>query len=184
MTDGLVSIIIPTFNRAASVVEAINSAKAQTYPHTQIVVIDDGSTDDTARQVTGVGAVKDHRQIHGGQGSARNHGLRRATGEYIASLDSDDLWDPDYLATSIGALSRFETDFVFTNWTKARNGQRLPSEWLSHRHWRRYQTTAQGEWWMLTPGQRGACSSRGVRPPRRRSSRAVSRSSRDGASRC
>src|SRR5207253_4379052 len=91
MTRGLVSVIIPTYNRADYVVEAIRSAQAQTYRRTQIIVVDDGSCDDTARRVSEVGGVEYHYQINRGQGAARNNGLRLARGEYVASLDSDDL---------------------------------------------------------------------------------------------
>ncbi len=120
MTRGLVSVIIPTYNRADYVVEAIRSAKAQTYPLKQIIVVDDGSCDSTARRVAEAGGVAYHYKTNRGQGAARNHGLRLARGEYIASLDSDDLWDADFLARSVECLETYQLDFVFTNWEKVR----------------------------------------------------------------
>jgi glycosyltransferase involved in cell wall biosynthesis len=149
MTKGLVSIIIPTFNRADYVVEAIRSAKAQTYPLKQIIVVDDGSCDQTARRVSEVGGVEYYYQVNRGQGAARNRGLRLARGEYVASLDSDDLWDADFLARSVECLETHQLDFVFTNWTKVRGNQSQPSEWLRDGKWRKYQTRRHGEWSLL-----------------------------------
>jgi glycosyltransferase involved in cell wall biosynthesis len=149
MTRGLVSVIIPTYNRADYVVEAIRSAKAQTYPLKEIIVVDDGSCDDTALRVAEVGGVEYHYKTNRGQGAARNHGLRLARGEYIASLDSDDLWNRDFLVSSVECLETHQLDFVFTNWTKVRGSQSLPSEWLRDGKWRKYQTRRHAEWSLL-----------------------------------
>lgn len=153
MIKGLVSVIIPTYNRADYVVEAIRSAKAQTHPLKQIIVVDDGSLDDTPRRVAGIEGVEYCYRRNGGQGSARNYGLALARGEYVASLDSDDLWDEDFLARSVECLEAFRLDFVFTNWVKLKGGEPRPSDWLRNNRWRRYQTDLRGEWSVLTPGQ-------------------------------
>jgi len=153
MIKGLVSIIIPTYNRADYVVEALHSAKAQTYPLKQIIVVDDGSCDDTARRVFEVGGVEYYRQSNRGQGAARNYGLQFAQGEFIASLDSDDLWDQDFLARSVECLKAFQLDFVFTNWLKLRNDRAYSSEWLRDGKWKPFQTHRQGEWSLLNPAQ-------------------------------
>jgi glycosyltransferase involved in cell wall biosynthesis len=153
MIQGLVSIIIPTYNRANFVVEAIHSAKAQTYPATQIIVIDDGSGDDTAQCVAKIEGIEYYYQNHKGQGAARNYGLSLAQGEYLTSLDSDDLWDCDFVARSVNCLETFELDFVFTNWEKVRQGQLSPSEWLRDGKWKRYRTNRQGDWCLLNPAQ-------------------------------
>lgn len=153
MIKGLVSVIIPTYNRADSVVEAINSVKSQSYPLTQIIVVDDGSFDDTARRVAEIEGVEYCHQENLGQGAARNHGLRKADGEYIASLDSDDLWDNDFLARSVECLEKFQLDFVFTNWVKVKGDESHSSEWLRDGKWKPYQTNCQGEWSLLGPLQ-------------------------------
>jgi glycosyltransferase involved in cell wall biosynthesis len=149
MIKSLVSIIIPTFNRAELVNDAIRSAQAQTYPHKQIIVVDDGSVDSTARLISSIEGVEYYHQENRGQGAARNLGLSKAKGEYIASLDSDDIWDDDYLERSIDCLQEFCLDFVFTNWTKVREGQSHPSEWLRDRNWRPYRADLRGDWCLL-----------------------------------
>lgn len=153
MIKGLVSVIIPTYNRADFVIEAIRSAKAQTYPLTQIIVVDDGSSDDTAQRIAEIEGVAYRHQTNMGQGAARNRGLRQANGEYIASLDSDDLWDEEFLARSVECLERFHLDFVFTNWVKVRDDGPCSSEWLRDGKWKPFQTNRQGEWFLLNPLQ-------------------------------
>ncbi|HEX8719435.1 MAG TPA: glycosyltransferase family 2 protein [Pyrinomonadaceae bacterium] len=151
--EGLVSVIIPTYDRAGQLVEAIRSAKAQTYASKEIIVIDDGSRDDTARRVAEVGGVEYHYQENRGQGAARNAGLRLARGEYVASLDSDDLWDADFLARGVECLETFGLDFVFSNWTKCAGGSARPSEWLRDGRWRPYARRRRGEWFLLEPAE-------------------------------
>jgi glycosyltransferase involved in cell wall biosynthesis len=151
MTEGLVSVIIPTYDRAGHVVEAIRSAKAQTYTPKEIIVIDDGSRDDTARRVADLGGVEYRYQENRGQGAARNLGLRLARGQYVASLDSDDLWDADFLARGVECLETFGLDFVFFNWTKWAGGRGRPSEWLRDGKWRPYSERRHGEWFLLEP---------------------------------
>jgi glycosyltransferase involved in cell wall biosynthesis len=153
MIKGLVSVIIPTYDRAGYVVEAVRSAKAQSYPFKQIIVVDDGSHDDTAHRVAEVGGVEYHYQENRGQGAARNQGLRLARGEFIASLDSDDLWDEDFLARSVECLEAFGLDFTFANWTKLRGGQSYSSEWLRDGRWRPYRKRPHGEWFLLDPAE-------------------------------
>lgn len=151
MIKGLVSIIIPTYNRANCVVEAIQSAKAQTYHSKEIIVVDDGSSDDTAQRVSEINGIEYHYQENRGHGAARNRGLQAAHGEYIASLDSDDLWDEDFLATSIECLEAHNLDFVFTDWRKVIDGQLQPSEWLRDGKWKRYRAQREGDWFVLNP---------------------------------
>src|SRR5437773_1087617 len=146
MINGLVSVIIPTYNRAAYLIEAVESAKAQTYPLKQIVVVDDGSSDETAALISELKDVEYYRQERRGQGAARNYGLKFARGEYIASLDSDDLWDPDFLSHGVECIEAHGLDFVFTNWAKVRDGQMHESEWLRDLEWRAYRTRRDGEW--------------------------------------
>jgi glycosyltransferase involved in cell wall biosynthesis len=106
------SVIIPTYNRSAVVREAIFSVLAQTDPDVEVLVIDDGSTDDTRAAVEEFrdGRVRYFYKTNGGPASARNFGLSKAGGEYIAFLDSDDLWPANYLEVMI---SRLETNGKF-----------------------------------------------------------------------
>jgi glycosyltransferase involved in cell wall biosynthesis len=92
----LVSVVIPTYNRAQYIAETIESVLAQTYPNLEIIVIDDGSTDNTEEVVSKfIPKIQYIKQKNSERGASRNHGLRLAKGEYISFLDSDDLWLPD-----------------------------------------------------------------------------------------
>src|SRR3954454_19415660 len=88
---GLVSVAIPTYNRAYILDKAIESALAQTYRPVEIIVIDDGSTDGTAELVGRYPELRYFHQPNGGLSAARNSGLRQARGEFIALFDSDDV---------------------------------------------------------------------------------------------
>jgi len=94
----LVSVIIPTFNQSAYLVQAIGSVLAQTYAAVEVIVIDDGSTDDTPQAVASFGThVRYFRQDNRGTAAARNAGIAQARGSLIAFLDHDDLWEPQKL---------------------------------------------------------------------------------------
>jgi len=104
-----VSVVIPTFNREATVLEAIRSAFAQTLVPKEVIVVDDGSTDGTWRLLRQEAQrqgerLRTLRLEHGERGRARNHGIRGATASYVAFLDSDDLWRQDHLEVQVGAL--------------------------------------------------------------------------------
>ena len=95
----LISAIIPSYNSASFLPEAIRSARAQRYPNLEILVVDDGSTDNTSRVVAAQGpGIRYFHQANGGASMARNLGLRHARGEIIAFLDADDLWPENKLA--------------------------------------------------------------------------------------
>ncbi len=94
------SVIIPTYNRAKLLREALDSVLAQTCADFEIIVVDDGSTDETAERVAVLAEkVRYYRQENQGPGAARNLGLKNARGRYVAFLDSDDLWFPWTLQT-------------------------------------------------------------------------------------
>ena len=103
-----VSVVIPTYNRAALVGEAIESALAQTHRDLEVIVVDDGSTDDTPKHVARVSdpRVRFLCRPHAGVAAARNAGIAAAAGEVVAFLDSDDLWKPTKLETELAALER------------------------------------------------------------------------------
>jgi len=95
----LFSVIIPTFNRAALLARTLESVWTQRFTDFEVIVVDDGSTDGTAEFVRGLGErVRLVTQANLGPGAGRNNGARQARGEYLAFLDSDDLWFPWTLA--------------------------------------------------------------------------------------
>lgn len=101
----LVSIIISTYNRAGLVLEAIDSALNQTYKNLEIILIDDGSTDNTKEIITSyIDKIRYFYKTNGGISSARNYGIKQATGEYIAFLDSDDKWFPEKIEKQLDFL--------------------------------------------------------------------------------
>ncbi len=100
------SVIIPTYNRASILPATLHSVCAQTFRQYEILVVDDGSTDGTEEALAGMRDRVIYRRVaHGGASIARNAGLAMACGEYVAFLDSDDLWDPRFLEAMAGALA-------------------------------------------------------------------------------
>ena len=94
-----ISVVIPTFNRGSILSDAINSALSQTTPPREIIVVDDGSTDNTAEVLARFGEkITLIHQPNSGVSAARNAGIEQARGDWIAFLDSDDVWRPDRVA--------------------------------------------------------------------------------------
>jgi glycosyltransferase involved in cell wall biosynthesis len=104
----LVSVVIPTYNAPALLLETLATVLAQTFADFEVVVIDDGSTDDTLARLAAVGdpRLRVLTQPNQGIGRARNRGLREARGRYVAFLDHDDLWDPQKLAVQVDFMER------------------------------------------------------------------------------
>ena len=103
-----VSVIIPTYNRAHLVSEAINSVLNQTYQDFEIIVVDDGSTDETCEKLRPYqDKIKYVYVKNGGAAYARNVGMKIARGKYIAFLDSDDLYYPYKIELQADFLDRF-----------------------------------------------------------------------------
>jgi glycosyltransferase involved in cell wall biosynthesis len=105
----IVSIIIPTYAHERVVEETLRSVAAQTFTDFEIIVINDGSPDNTAallKPYAEAGHIRYFEQPNAGQSAARNAGLRIARGRYIAFLDDDDLWPPDKLAAQVTALDQ------------------------------------------------------------------------------
>ncbi len=102
-----ISVIIPTYNRADLLMAALESIFAQTRQPSEIIVIDDGSTDRTFEVVACLGSqVRYFRQENTGVASARNLGLQKASGEIVCWLDSDDLWEPNFLMSMVSELEK------------------------------------------------------------------------------
>jgi glycosyltransferase involved in cell wall biosynthesis len=102
-----VSVLIPTYNRAYIIRDALQSALAQTYPDFEIIVVDDGSTDNTADVVNSLGDRRIRYLQHPanrGCSAGYNTAISEATGELVAPLDSDDLWKPEYLERQVRFL--------------------------------------------------------------------------------
>src|SRR5439155_3006508 len=109
MKKPLFSTIIPVYNRAELVGAAIESALGQEFDDQEIIVVDDGSTDNTLNLLAGYGdRIKVLRQRNSGPGAARNFGIKHARGEYVAFLDSDDLWFSWTLATYHAAIEKYK----------------------------------------------------------------------------
>jgi len=111
----MVNIIVPIYNGAEFIGETLESIFAQTYKEYRIIVIDDGSTDNTREAVTKFGqSVNYHYQPSAGAGAARNRGIELANDEFVAFLDADDCWTPKKLERQISVLQEnLKLDAVF-----------------------------------------------------------------------
>ena len=112
-----VSVIIPTYNRAGCITDAINSVLKQTYPDFELLIVDDGSTDNTPEIVNAYirqypARIRYMVQAHKNAPSALNRGIQEAQGEYIAFLDSDDFWFPDKLEEQINVMDKTSAGLV------------------------------------------------------------------------
>jgi GT2 family glycosyltransferase len=115
----LVSVVLPTWNRAYVLPRAVESVLAQGYPHIELLVVDDGSTDDTAAVAARYGAkVRYLARPNGGVAAARNTGLAAVRGEFVALLDSDDEWLPWKVEAQVAVFRKFpEVGMVWSDMT-------------------------------------------------------------------
>ena len=110
--EGLVSIITPTFNSEAFIIETIRSVQEQTYQNWELIIVDDCSKDRTVEFIQGH-AMKDQRihlllmDCNGGPAQARNKGINFASGKYMTFLDADDLWFPEFIVSSIKNIIKY-----------------------------------------------------------------------------
>ncbi len=125
-----VSIIVPTFNRSKLVINAIESVLCQTYRDYEIIVVDDGSTDNTAEALTPyMDRIRYVYQANLGTSAAKNRGIQLARGKWISILDSDDLWLPTKLEVQLKVVTILGKDFgaCFTNCDFFGNMSVIPS---------------------------------------------------------
>ncbi len=136
-----VSVIIPTYNRVDKVANAIESVLAQTFSDLEVIVVDDGSSDGTGQALSVIfgDGIRYFPQPNRGASVARNKGIEEARGEWIAFLDSDDLWERDKLEWQLKAMERFGpkcggcyTDVRFFNHTETQTMFELAER--SYRH--------------------------------------------------
>jgi glycosyltransferase involved in cell wall biosynthesis len=115
----LTSIIIPAYNVQRTIQETIRSVQNQTVDDFEIIVINDGSTDDTLAVLESIDdpRLKIFSYENGGLSTARNRGIQNATGEYISFVDADDLWTPDKLERQLLALKSNTNAKVAYSWT-------------------------------------------------------------------
>src|SRR5262245_27132826 len=108
--EPLISAVIPTYNRAPLVCDAVDSILRQSYRNIEIVVVDDGSTDDTLSKLARYGdQIRVITQSNAGPAAARNRGIAAARGEFVAFLDSDDLWLPTKIERQVSLLAQVGT---------------------------------------------------------------------------
>jgi len=127
MSNSLVSIIIPVYNVQSYLESCLNSVALQTYCNLEVLLIDDGSTDESGK-ICDAFSEKDSRfkTIHkknGGVSSARNEGLKNIHGEFVAFVDSDDTIDSDYIEAMLDGMIKYEVNFVRAHFK--RNGKAL-----------------------------------------------------------
>jgi len=136
MSAPTVSVIITTYNRSALVAEALASVFAQTYRDYEVIVVNDGSTDDTREVLAGYGdRIRCIHQPNSGLNAARNAALDQARGSCFALLDDDDLWEPYKLDLQVALLSRFpRAAFAFTNFSILRGKERITRDGLRTWH--------------------------------------------------
>src|SRR5262249_35097739 len=120
----LVSVVIPTYNAGADVVEAVQSVLAQTYQEFEILIVDDGSTDDTETALRRFGErVRYFKQDRSGPSAARNRAILNARGAYLAFLDADDLWLPEKLDRQVRFLdARPQMVLAYTDYGRGQRG--------------------------------------------------------------
>ncbi|ETW93651.1 MAG: hypothetical protein ETSY1_38290 [Candidatus Entotheonella factor] len=136
MAPPLVSVIIPTFNRAGWLTDAIGSVFGQTYPHLELLVVDDGSTDHTPDVVRAFGdALTYLYDVNRGVSAARNRGVAASRGTLIAFLDSDDVWQPGKVAAQVALFQQQPgVEVCYTDEIWIRHGVRVNPKQIHQKH--------------------------------------------------
>jgi len=136
MNKPLISVIIPAYNRAHTVAETIDSVLRQTYSPMEVIVVDDGSQDNSQKVLRGYGTrIRSICQEHAGQMAARNRGIREAQGDIITFLDSDDLWLPHCIERHVRILQTAPAGVpcsLVNGWLQFADGRKMTSFDNSH----------------------------------------------------
>lgn len=114
----MISVILPTYNRAYCLEASMNSVLNQSYPDLELIIVDDGSDDGTKELVENMQQTDPrvryfYTQINQGAAAARNYGIERASGDYLAFQDSDDLWRPEKLSLQMKQMDEKKADFCY-----------------------------------------------------------------------
>ncbi|CAL2102825.1 glycosyl transferase, family GH2 [Tenacibaculum sp. 190130A14a] len=120
MQNPLISVIIPVYNRAHSIAKSIESVLNQTYQNFEIIVVDDGSSDNlhsVLKTFNTIKLVTLHKNQ--GQANARKVGYLKSQGDFICSLDSDDTWEPVFIEESLNYMLKYNLDLFFSNWSRS-----------------------------------------------------------------
>ncbi len=128
-----VSVVVPLYNKSAWIDRCLDSIERQSFGDFEVIVVDDGSTDDGARKVENRSGIRLIRQANAGPGAARNRGVREARGELIAMLDADDAWDPAYLAESVRILDDYGEGVACVTWAM----MEFPAQLSTIRRWQK-----------------------------------------------
>jgi len=130
-----VSVIVPLYNKTAWIERCLDSIARQSYRNFEVIIVDDGSTDDSATKVEKRvdGQIRLIRQANAGPGAARNRGVSEAQGELIAMLDADDAWDTEYLAESVRILDGYGDRVACLTWAM----MEYPARLSTFRRWKR-----------------------------------------------
>lgn len=120
----LVSIITPTFNSANFIAETIQSVQNQTYQSWEMIIVDDGSSDETVSVIQQIQKVEARIQLviqpkNVGPAITRNKGIEVAKGKYLTFLDADDIWFPDFIQYSIATIQQTKIPFVFSSYRRS-----------------------------------------------------------------
>ena len=127
--DGLVSIIMPSYNTADYISDSIKSVRAQTYQNWELIIVDDCSTDNSMEVIRSINEPRIKllkNEINSGAAVSRNYALREAKGKWVAFLDSDDTWAPEKLEKQIKYMEANNYAFTFTDYRICLNGTWLP----------------------------------------------------------
>lgn len=129
--NDLVSVVIPTYNREKVIIRAVNSVISQTYQNFEIIIVDDGSTDNTIDIINKINdkRIKIIKNDHKGANHARNTGIINSKGKYIAFLDSDDEWMPEKLEYQLAFMKDNDFAISFTPYMMERSQKIVPEDY-------------------------------------------------------